>query len=496
MDSKRAFDREGLFELSQKKLRQEAPSNPPTNLAENAEEKSKRANQLEYSAMTEESAVENSHPDTRPPPRSLMNSVRGQSYRRSPSLSSPLASATPSPVQRSSSTPGSTATAVAPPKNAPRSELQPNLLFRCPPQREVFGQRLLRTIDPASSSCETAPVNRTERAQRMPQPERHRFAGASIRGSLDAVQSRAQLGTVEELLLQSHEVLRCKANLSNEELSHLLEAVSAQVLVDRPCAATALVSFSQAATGDSAAHLRRDAPHRFMSTGCPILDGVLGGGVRTGMITEIAGEAGAGKTQLGLQLGVQAHLPLQEGGLDGGVVYLCTEGPFSIDRFTQLADLIEEQRGPLHSWHEHTWVRHIRTVEELHGVLNHRLPVLMRRNTVKLVVIDSIAALFRTDFENKEMFHRSELLWDVARQLKYLASEHHAAIVVINQATDIFDQESPQLSPRYGPAKKAALGLSWSTCVNVRIFLSKSPTTEAARQFWLLFSPIAPSTSA
>ena len=95
-----------------------------------------------------------------------------------------------------------------------------------------------------------------------------------------------------------------------------------------------------------------------LTLGCPVLDGLLRGGVLTGGITEIVGEerggegwkgraigarlpclpplslfsplspgeATAGKTQLALRLLLTAQLPRAAGGLDGAALYFYTEG--------------------------------------------------------------------------------------------------------------------------------------------------------------------------
>jgi DNA-repair protein XRCC3 len=54
-----------------------------------------------------------------------------------------------------------------------------------------------------------------------------------------------------------------------------------------------------------------------LSFGCGALDSALGGGVPMRGLTEIAGEAGAGKTQLCLQLALYAVLSKEHGGLGG-----------------------------------------------------------------------------------------------------------------------------------------------------------------------------------
>jgi RecA/RadA recombinase len=43
------------------------------------------------------------------------------------------------------------------------------------------------------------------------------------------------------------------------------------------------------------------------STGCPIIDKTLGGGIRLGQITELYGESGCGKTQLCIQLSLEVQ---------------------------------------------------------------------------------------------------------------------------------------------------------------------------------------------
>lgn len=55
-----------------------------------------------------------------------------------------------------------------------------------------------------------------------------------------------------------------------------------------------------------------------LSVSCPVLDQLLRGGLPVGGVTELAGESGAGKTQLALQLCLSAQYPTEHGGLDSG----------------------------------------------------------------------------------------------------------------------------------------------------------------------------------
>jgi RecA/RadA recombinase len=54
------------------------------------------------------------------------------------------------------------------------------------------------------------------------------------------------------------------------------------------------------------AEIERDSITTF-STGCPIIDQTLGGGIRLGQITELYGESGCGKTQLCIQMSLEVQ---------------------------------------------------------------------------------------------------------------------------------------------------------------------------------------------
>lgn len=55
------------------------------------------------------------------------------------------------------------------------------------------------------------------------------------------------------------------------------------------------------------------------------------------------------------------------------------------------------------------------------------------RSDVRLVVIDSMAAQFRTEFAVEETTDRSNTIFGFARQLKMLADEHSLVMLAINQ---------------------------------------------------------------
>ncbi|GMF13022.1 unnamed protein product [Phytophthora lilii] len=89
----------------------------------------------------------------------------------------------------------------------------------------------------------------------------------------------------------------------------------------------------------------RDSAAVVLPSGCDSIDELLGGGFRSGILTEICGEASAGKTQLCLQLLLQCCLPRALGGLQGTACYICTEGVGSVKRLHDLAQVYARRYG-------------------------------------------------------------------------------------------------------------------------------------------------------
>lgn len=70
------------------------------------------------------------------------------------------------------------------------------------------------------------------------------------------------------------------------------------------------------------------------------IDSLLGGGFHRKEIIEIAGVPGVGKTQLAMQVCVDAYLPKQFGGAEGESIYIDSEGSFSPERCHDMANAL------------------------------------------------------------------------------------------------------------------------------------------------------------
>ena len=116
----------------------------------------------------------------------------------------------------------------------------------------------------------------------------------------------------------------------------------------------------------------------------------------------------------------------------------------------------------------------IRAVDDLASLVQalSEMPLLLRRRRARLLVIDSIAALFRGELGARDALReRSALLCAVARRLRQLADEHNAAVLVTNQVSAVLGA-AHQLD--LAPAVRAALGPSWSAGVATRLTLRRA----------------------
>ena len=222
------------------------------------------------------------------------------------------------------------------------------------------------------------------------------------------------------------------------------------------------------------------------------LDSALGGGVPTGSITELVGPAGAGKTQFCLTLAVAAAAPTSVGGLDSGVVFVDTEQKFSGARVAEIAanafpsvygvssddapQIAAEKATALRSLTEKILVLTPSTLSETLQRLSGLEEALID-HAVRLLVVDSVAALARAEFGTGrgQLARRQELLGQIASVLKQQAERLHMAALVTNQVTTRVrsaDEDAGAADDGGGAGSAtAALGVKWAHCVNTRLVL-------------------------
>ncbi|MCJ1242348.1 hypothetical protein MMC14_010356 [Varicellaria rhodocarpa] len=189
-----------------------------------------------------------------------------------------------------------------------------------------------------------------------------------------------------------------------------------------------------------------------ISTLDPDLDTVLGGGIPPGYITEIAGESGAGKTQLLLTLLLTAQLPPPHG-FSRRTCYISTEHALPTTRLSQILStnpILKSHPSPPSL--QKILTLQTPDLESQEHILNFQLPVALERYDIGLLVIDSIAANFRAETSSsttttgpqaQALAHRSTELVRIGHLLRNLARKHNCAVVVANQVADRFTPLSP-----------------------------------------------------
>ena len=178
--------------------------------------------------------------------------------------------------------------------------------------------------------------------------------------------------------------------------------------------------------------LRRQAIEK-ISTGSEEFDALLGGGVETQAVTECYGRYSSGKTQVGFQLCVNVQLPKSEGGLEGEVVFIDTESTFRPERIKQMADARGMDGGEVLSK-----IHVARAMNSNHQMLLlNKAEELLRQGKVKLVVVDSLTAAFRSDYLGRETLNaRQQMLNKHIHMLLKFAERYNSAVYVTNQVMD------------------------------------------------------------
>jgi len=167
-----------------------------------------------------------------------------------------------------------------------------------------------------------------------------------------------------------------------------------------------------------------------LALGCPSLDKLLGGGIESGVITNIYGLPGAGKTNFALQATVSC---IRQG---KKVIYIDTESGLSPERFFQMKNTEED-------------LKKILIVKPLdfksQSDVIKGLETLAAKEKAGLIVVDSIVGLYRLAAHGEK---RGEANQELACQfvaLAQLAEKLKIPVLVTNQVYNVFDSDEIEL---------------------------------------------------
>ncbi|AET65085.1 DNA repair and recombination protein RadB [Methanothrix harundinacea] len=172
-----------------------------------------------------------------------------------------------------------------------------------------------------------------------------------------------------------------------------------------------------------------------LSSGCEGLDRLLGGGYEPGIITQIYGEAGTGKTTIVLQAAVGAV------GRGLKVIFIDTEG-FSVERFRQIAGEGAKEIGAKIVVFEPL------NLEQQHSSIKDATKIAGKE--FGLLILDSATSLYRAAFEGDDNRPVRRALAAQLGELQEMARRHRIPVVVTNQV--YMEIETGNLRPLGGMA--------------------------------------------
>lgn len=168
-----------------------------------------------------------------------------------------------------------------------------------------------------------------------------------------------------------------------------------------------------------------------ITTGSKAFDGMIGGGIETGAVTEVFGAFGSGKTSLAHQLAVNAQLPKEEGGANGAVVWIDSEGTLRPEYIKKIAEargldaekILKKFKGVRAFNSDHQML----LAEKVADLIKDGFPV-------KLLVIDSMTSHFRAEYIGRgTLADRQQKLNKHVHVLLRLATQYDIAVYITNQ---------------------------------------------------------------
>ena len=158
----------------------------------------------------------------------------------------------------------------------------------------------------------------------------------------------------------------------------------------------------------------------FISTGSSNLDRFLRGGIRTGIITNIFGESGSGKSQFCFSICAD----LLKKNEDSKIIFIDTSGNFRPERILDITNKYNLNKI-LHNIH---YIRPYSIKDQFNSLKK------IYELQPKLVIIDTITSLIAIESKN---ISRHLILMKFIHQLAHIAINNNCAIVTTNMVRNI-----------------------------------------------------------
>ena len=223
------------------------------------------------------------------------------------------------------------------------------------------------------------------------------------------------------------------------------------------------------------------------------VDDLLGGGIETQSITEVYGEFGSGKSQVTHQMAVNVQLSEENGGLEGGCIFVDSEDTFRPERIDDmvrglddeiLADEMERREIDGTPSDEEALEDLVDAfLDQIHVAKafnsNHQILLAEKAKElageheetewpIRIVCVDSLTAHFRAEYVGRgELAERQQKLNKHLHDLMRLGDLYNTAILVTNQVASNPDSY-------FGDPTQAIGGNILGHASTFRIYLRKS----------------------
>ncbi len=162
-------------------------------------------------------------------------------------------------------------------------------------------------------------------------------------------------------------------------------------------------------------------------TGSKIMDRMLNGGYDCDIITTIYGPAGSGKTNLAMLCAINIARNGKK------IIYIDTEGSFSLDRLRQIALDYHKILGNMIFLRPTSFTEQRKDFEKLKDIINDR---------IGLVIVDTIGMLYRIELgTNKDIY---EVNRELGKQISYLSEisrKKQIPVILTNQVYADFENK-------------------------------------------------------
>ncbi|MBI2971057.1 MAG: DNA repair and recombination protein RadB [Candidatus Aenigmarchaeota archaeon] len=155
------------------------------------------------------------------------------------------------------------------------------------------------------------------------------------------------------------------------------------------------------------------------------LDKLLGGGIERDAVTNIYGPAGSGKTNIALCAALRCARDRRK------VLYIDTEGSFSLERFRQLGG-DDDLLGRIIFIEPHAWTEQH---DKLLGIED-----IVDKEQIDLIIVDSLVALYRLELDKENFSAINKQLATQYSVLSRITRKHKIPVIVTNHVYSLGDE--------------------------------------------------------